>query len=100
MKMSIYPAVKKLTENDLFEMVKNGLQRELEGLRLYRKELERNQKLYDENQRLREALEFYADEENYEITLERPVNGELRAGPSWVEYDNGEKARQALGWDD
>lgn len=55
--------------------------------------------LKEENRRLREALEFYADKENYEITLEW-INGELRAGPTYVEYDNGEKARQALGWED
>lgn len=54
--MLIYRVVKKLSENDLFEMVRIGLRRELESLRLYRKELEQNKKLYAENKRLREAL--------------------------------------------
>ena len=91
MKMSIYPAVKKLTENDLFEMVKNGLQRELEGLRLYRKELERNQKLYDENQRLREALGTIVHEINeaLEYFVEENAFTEIRA-----------IAQEALGWED
>lgn len=47
-------------------MVRTGLQRELEVFRLYRKELERNQKLYAENKRLREALDKITDLEVFD----------------------------------
>ena len=81
--------MKKLTKNDLLELVKTGLQRELESLRLYRKELERNQKLYAENKRLREALEFYADESNYNRIMLSIITPK-------VLFDDGEIARKAL----
>ncbi|WP_380147554.1 ASCH/PUA domain-containing protein [Kurthia populi] len=46
-----------------------------------------------ENSRLREALEFYADEENYEW---HEIN-DLETVPGDILNDNGKKARQALG---
>lgn len=49
----------------------------------------------EENKRLREALEFYADEENYEW---HEIN-DLETMPGDVLNDNGKKARQALGGD-
>lgn len=59
--------------------------------------LQENNKLLNQNKRYREALEFYADEENY-------IKGEFKAlNPkaknimmSSIEWDDGEKARQTL----
>lgn len=50
-------------------------------------------RLADENKRLREALEFYADEENYEI---RHVSYGIGPDP-FVFRDGGKTARKALG---
>lgn len=47
----------------------------------------------EENARLREALEFYASEEN-EVTVMGDAGTE---GDSWVCIDKGDRARRALG---
>lgn len=49
-------------------------------------------RLADENKRLRDALEFYADEENYEI---RHVSYGIGPDP-FVFRDGGKTAREAL----
>lgn len=52
-----------------------------------------------ENVRLREALEFYADKERYEMWQENTGNHFNNEWTNDVTYDGGEKARQALGRD-
>ena len=49
--------------------------------------------LKEENRRLREALEFYADKSNYYKVM-------LSFLTPKVLFDDGEIARQALGWED
>lgn len=61
------------------------------------------QQLEEENQRHKETLEFYANEENYKpltISGGKPTPNGYKATkvqyPSEIEKDNGEKARQEL----
>ena len=59
----------------------------------------------EENARLREALRFYADAENWERTYQDSdvvAQGQLVEywEPSLIEFDKGKKALQALGDDD
>lgn len=49
-----------------------------------------------EIERLRKALEFYADEENYECSVEYDGMGEPFAGDLIVEIDGGQTAKEAL----
>jgi hypothetical protein len=51
-----------------------------------------NTNLAEQNKRYREALEFYADEENYCVRFEDDYEPILQ--------DNGKTARQALGWEE
>ena len=58
----------------------------------YHKEAKLNNILKIQNKRYREALEFYADKENY-----KPFDGIfLSSYQNKVDEDGGEKARQAL----
>ncbi|MDY7043735.1 hypothetical protein RVS70_05900 [Virgibacillus sp. M23] len=55
--------------------------------------------LLEENQRYRQALEFYADKENYEVTGEKTYIGHGDfTEETWIEVDRdkGKKARKAL----
>lgn len=54
-----------------------------------------NNELNEENTRLREALKFYADEDNYNLTAEADKIA-LCEYIHIVDLDNGDKARQAL----
>ena len=54
-------------------------------------------KLKKENQRYKQALEFYANENNYIHDEWKPLNPNAKSiKMSQVEFDDGEKARQAL----
>ena len=52
--------------------------------------------LKEENARLREALEFYADKERYEMWECNTGNHLNNEWTNDVSYDNGDKARQVL----
>jgi len=53
--------------------------------------------LRKEDARLRKALEFYADEENYDMpTLGIEEDGTEICGYSIADMDNGKRAREAL----
>lgn len=57
----------------------------------------RNERLEQENQRYKEALEFYADGETYTDDRQYTSTGTLvHTGFTKIECDCGEKARQAL----
>lgn len=53
-----------------------------------------NMKLMEQNKRYREALEFYADRDNYKLEHFDP---NLDDYMSTVDYDEGQKARQTIG---
>lgn len=58
---------------------------------------ERAHELEEKNNRLREALEFYADKENYEMEAIIPLNPNAKTLKlSMVDWDCGDKAREAL----
>lgn len=60
---------------------------------------EQKMHLEEENKRLREALEFYADEGTYKLTGEKVYTGHGSYDEAcWreIENDNGQKARQTL----
>lgn len=62
-------------------------------------QVERVQELEVRNVRYREALEFYGDKKNYEISSEKTYIGHGDfAEETWIEVDRdrGKKARQAL----
>src|SRR5690625_2362465 len=66
--------------------------------------LEKNSELEQENKRYREALEFYADEKNYDYKINTDSAGdmhdmsymEIHDVESKIMYDYGEKATKAL----
>lgn len=64
---------------------------------------ERMGKLFEQNQRYKQALRFYADEENWTEPSRQQVmmdgDPDIVDGPPWAIEDSGEKARQALGTD-
>lgn len=49
-----------------------------------------------DNKHLREALEYYANHENYEYEEERDVGGHVHRIESTIQLDCGETARKAL----
>ncbi|MCR1833082.1 hypothetical protein NSA56_01560 [Oceanobacillus caeni] len=57
---------------------------------------ERIGKLFEKNQRYKQALEFYADEDNYEEDNYEEDKFNMFAETPVVKYDKGQKARQAL----
>lgn len=60
--------------------------------RIQNKILPEIEKGYKQNMRFREALEFYADKDNYK----RPYDDLLRYLPSEMDHDEGEKAMEVL----
>ncbi|MGP4073148.1 hypothetical protein ACTWQB_11410 [Piscibacillus sp. B03] len=55
-------------------------------------------KLLEQNQRYREALEFYADKKTYQLGVNISM-GAAHPRHEPIKYDSGEKARQALDGD-
>lgn len=76
------------------------LEETVEDYKAVNKELhQRGRKVRKQNKRYREALEFYADEDNYKTTGEKTYIGHGDYTEEiWipVDVDSGKKARQAL----
>ena len=86
-------AVRKLSYNDLKWLIAQAKRTEglEEVIECQNKDVAR---LLSENQRYKQALEFYANEKNYERAYDDEVLFDYL--PSEIDFDNGEKARKAL----
>ena len=77
-----------MTDQELWETIK-ALRARIMGLE------RENRELKEQNKRYKQALEFYADEETYEIKFATDTD-EIFDPFTLIELDEGKKARQAL----
>lgn len=87
---------------EILELENKKLKGQIEFLmNLNTKNKMRTIELYELNSEFKQALEFYADEENWKSGLTYTTKGNLESGGTMLSKDDGEKARITLErWDE